>query len=67
LFSHQINNNLGFKEETKVEMLQNSIVLQDCCVDPTSGFVCNDKVMMRGNAQFNLIAPLAEYHEDDEL
>jgi hypothetical protein len=46
-------------------MLQNADVLQDCCIDP-SGFVCNDKVMMRGNAQFNLIAPIVELKEDED-
>jgi hypothetical protein len=55
---------IGTTSETEVQMWQNSIVLNDSCIDP-SGFVCNDKVMMRGDAQFNLVEEDLKPDEDN--
>jgi hypothetical protein len=51
----------------QVQMLQNSDMLQDSCIDE-SGFVCNQKILMKRDSQFNLVARLVKLKptEDDE-
>jgi hypothetical protein len=55
---------VGADQEKLVQMFQNAASLNNSCIDP-SGFVCNNNVLMDGNAQFNLIGEAITTPNDD--